>query len=256
MINGTAIPAGPPNSQGNSSATIPYQGLTDGSPHQYAFYSIGFDSAGNVQLAPSTPNLTLTETFAQPSALQVTNLIVENGAVERSYIRYLDIGFNESDSQSGSELTQIADSISTSSSDIVISKYDLNGDLSSKTAVSLSGVSVAVIDHAIELDFGVSGLGGNPNTTAADGYYEVDIQLPNGQTAVHHFDRLLGDVTGDGIVDQNDLNDIASEIGLSSQSGMTPLDADVTGDGSVTALDLTLATRSKGHKLGSGLSLG
>ena len=38
-----------------------------------------------------------------------------------------------------------------------------------------------VIDHAIEIDFGASGIGGSPNTTAADGYYEVDIKLPNGQ---------------------------------------------------------------------------
>jgi hypothetical protein len=30
----------------------------------------------------------------------------------------------------------------------------------------------------------------------------------------------------------------------------------VTGAGSVTAIDLTLATRAKNHKLGAGLSLG
>jgi hypothetical protein len=37
---------------------------------------------------------------------------------------------------------------------------------------------------------------------------------------------------------------------------MTPLNADVNGDATVSALDLTLATRSKGRKLGSGLTLG
>ena len=256
MVNGTAIPAGPPDSQGNSHAMITYQGLTDGAVHHYAFDSVGFDSAGNVQPMPPTSNLSLTETFAQPAALQVTNLIVANGAVERSYIQYLDIGFNESDSQSGGELTQIVNSVGTAAPDIQIYKYDLNGDASSKTAVSLSGVSVSVIDHAIALDFHAGGIGGSPNTTAADGYYEVDIKLPNGQTAVHHFYRLLGDVSGDGIVDQNDLNEIAAEIGLLSQSGMSPLNADVTGAGSVSALDLTLATRSKGRALGTALSLG
>ncbi len=256
MVNGTAIPAGPADSSGNVHASIPYQGLTDGAQHSYAFYSIGLDGAGNVQSAPSTPNLNLIETFAQPSALQVTSLVVENGAVERSFVRYLDVDFNESDSQSGGALTQIVNSVASSAPDIVLYKYDLNGDASSKTAVSLSGVSVAVIDHAIELDFGAKGIGGNPNTTAADGYYEVDIKLPNGSTAVHHFDRLLGDVTGDGVVDNNDLNAIAADINLSSQSGITPLNADVTGVGTVTAFDLTLATRSKGRKLGSGLSLG
>jgi hypothetical protein len=164
---------------------------------------------------------------------------------------------HESDSrQSGSELTSIVNSIGTSSPDILIFKYDLNGGASSKTAVSLSGVSVDVIDHAIEIDFGSGGLGGNPSTTVADGYYEVDIKLPGGQVAVHHFDPLLGDVDGDGIVDQNDLNEIAAEMNATSPVGRTPLSADVTGSGSVTSLYLALATRAKNHKLGAGLSLG
>ena len=73
---------------------------------------------------------------------------------------------------------------------------------------------------------------------------------------VHHFYRLLGDVTGDGMVDSNDLNEIAAEISLSNPTGLAPLGADVNGDGTVSALDLTLATRAKGHKLTKGLSLG
>ena len=73
---------------------------------------------------------------------------------------------------------------------------------------------------------------------------------------MHHFYRLLGDVTGDGTVDNNDLNEIAAEINLSNPTGLAPLGADVNGDGTVSALDLTLATRAKGHKLKSGLSLG
>ncbi|MFI5453930.1 MAG: Ig-like domain-containing protein [Isosphaerales bacterium] len=255
---GPAIPAGPPDGTGNVHATIPYQGLTDGSTHTYSFFSIGIDGAGNVQSTPATPNLALTETFqnATPTQLQVTRLVVENGAVERSYVRYVEVSFNESDSQSSGELTQIVNSVGSASPEIQLSKYDLNGDASSKTPVSLSGVTVEMIDHAIELDFGATGIGGNPNTTAADGYYEVDIKLPSGQTAVHHFYRLLGDVTGDGIVDQNDVNEIAASIGETSPTGWTPLNADVTGTGTVTAFDLTLATRSKGRKLGSGLSLG
>ena len=122
--------------------------------------------------------------------------------------------------------------------------------------MSLSGVTVSIIDHAIELDFGANGLGGSPSTTTADGYYELDIKLPGGATDVHHFYRMLGDVTGDGTVDNNDLNEIAAEINLSSPTGLAPLGADVNGDGAVSALDLTLATRAKGHKLGLGLQLG
>ena len=144
----------------------------------------------------------------------------------------------------------------TSSPEIQLYQYNLNDDASSKKPVSLSGVSVSLIDHAIELDFGANGLGGSPNTTTADGYYELDIKLPSGATAVHHFYRLLGDVTGDGTVDNNDLNEIAAEINLSNPAGLAPFGADVNGDGAVSSLDLTLATRAKGHKLKSGLSLG
>ncbi len=222
---GPAIPAGPANSTGIVQATIPYQGLTDGAPHTYAFYSIGLDSGGHPQAAPATPNLTLTETFANatPSQLQTTALVVEDGAVERSFIRYLQVDFNESDSQSGGELTRIVNSLKTASPEIQLYRYDLNDDASSKAAVSLSGVTASVIDHAIELDFGASGLCGSPTTTAADGYYEIDIKLPGGTTDAHHFYRLLGDVTGDGTVDENDLDEIATAINLSNPTGFAPL---------------------------------
>ena len=53
-----AIPAGPADSNGNYHSTVPYQGLTDGKSHSYSFYSIGLDSAGNMQSAPSSPNVT------------------------------------------------------------------------------------------------------------------------------------------------------------------------------------------------------
>ena len=252
-----AIPAGAATS-GVYRSTMTYQGLTDGKSHSYSFYSIGLDAAGNLQSAPSSPNVSFSnEVFGSPSQLQVTGFTVEHDSPSRSYIRYLDISFNESDSQSGNELTAIVNSMKTSSPDILIYQYDLNGDASSKTAVPLgSPTNFTVLDHAIEVDFGSGGIGGNPATTAADGYYEVDIKLPNNQIAVHHFDRLLGDVAGDGIVDQNDLAEIAADIGATSQMGWTPLSADVTGSGAVTTIDLTIATRSKNRKLGAGLSLG
>ncbi len=258
---GPAIPAGAPDSSGIVHAAISYQGLAEGVTHQYRFFSTGIDGAGNVEAAHAAPNDAIfSQAFAPQTALAVTGLTVEHGAAERSYIRYLDIAFNESDGQSGGQLTQIADSVGSASPEIQLYKYDLNGDPSSKTAVSLgSPVHVAVLDHAIELDFGAYGIGeasGSQNTTAADGYYELDIVLPNGQTAVHHFDRLLGDVTGDGVVDSNDLNAVAAAVGQSTPADMTALNADVNGDGSVTAFDMTLVTRSKGRKLGPGLSLG
>ncbi len=192
--------------------------------------------------------MTFTNQSFTATNLQVTGLTVENGAAERSYIRYVDIDFNQSDAQSGGQLTTTAGSLGTSSPAIQLYRYDLEGDLSSKAAVSLAGVSAKVIDDAIELDFGAAGLGGNPNTASANGYYELDVTL-GGTTYRHYFYRLLGDVTGDGVVDNNDLAAIATELTLSSPAGYLPLSADVNGDGSVTAMDETLATRAKGQKL-------
>ncbi len=264
---GMAIPAGVASNSGTYQASIEYQGLTDGVSHSYRFFSIGIDAAGLVQPAPSMPDVTDTNvTFQPPSQLAVTGLTVENGAAERSYIRYLDVLFNESDSQSGSALSTIAGSAATTTPKISLYQYDLAGDASSKVAVPLANVNVSVIDHAIEIEFGPGGIGGNSSTTAADGYYELDVVLPDGQTAIHHFYRLLGDVNGDGTVDQNDLNAVAAARGQSvSQiatasgqpaTGLTALNMDVNGDGSVNTTDLALATKSKGNSLGSNLPLG
>ncbi len=228
-----AIPAGFADASGHYHSTIAYQGLTDGQSHTYSFYSIGLDAAGNLQGAPKSPNVTFANqvfTPDQPSQLQVTSLTVEHGSPSRSFIQYLDLGFNESDAQSDSELKTIVNSVGTASPDIAIYKYDLNGDASSKTAVPLSSPTMlSVLDHAIEINFGSGGIGNSPTSTAADGYYEVDIKLPGGQTAVHHFDRLLGDVAGDGIVDQHDLNEIAASMNESSQLGWAPFER--LGDG-------------------------
>ena len=137
---------------------------------------------------------------------------------------------------------------------------DLNGG-GTGTPVSLQGL-LTVIDNAIEIDFGTGGIGGNPATTAADGYYALSFTPTGSQPGVgstHHFYRLLGDANGVGVVNQNDLNAIAAARGQSvSQianaigqpaTSLTPLSMDVNGDGSVNTTDLVLATRSKGNKL-------
>ena len=64
---GAAIPAGPPDAAGLSHATITYQGLTDSATHQYRFYSVGLDGAGNLEAPHPSPNdVLLSESFAQP----------------------------------------------------------------------------------------------------------------------------------------------------------------------------------------------
>lgn len=245
------VPAGFPDANGTYHATITYQGVTTGASNSYTFSSLGVDGASKRQATAVDPVTFMDETFAQPSSLAVTGITVEDGAAERSYIRYLGINFNSTTSDS--QLTALAGSLETS---IKLIKYSLTDvEITPQPSGLLSGVTATVVDHAIELDFGASGIGGTPNTTAADGYYELDVMIGT-TTYKDYFYRLLGDVNGDGMVDSNDLTDIATEMTLSKQAGMAPLSADVNGDGTVTALDQTLATRAKGHKLGSGLPLG
>ena len=252
---GAAIPAGFPDANGVYHATITYQGLTDGASHTYKFWSLGIDGAGQAQVTPSNP-LTFSNASFTAAALAVTGLTVERGAAERSYVRYLDVTFNEGDGQSGGQLAGLAGSLGTA---VRLYRYDLNGTPTSKTAIPLTGpsagVTASVVDRAIELDFGAGGLGGSPNSSVADGYYELDVTV-GATTYRHYFDRLLGDVTGDGVVDRADLNAVASELVLSSPAGFAALSGDANGDGTVTQLDSLLVTRALGHRLKAGLPMG
>jgi hypothetical protein len=119
--------------------------------------------------------------------------------------------------------------------------------------MSLSAASV--IDRAIELEIGAAGVGGNANTTAGDGYCELDVPLGS-TTYEHHLYRRLGDVAGDAVVHNSDPTAIATELARSSPMSFIPFGKNVNGDGSVTSFDITLATRAKGRARRSGLSLG
>ena len=127
--------------------------------HQYRFYSIGIDGAGNTEPVHVAPgDVIFTQRFALPAVLQATGLTVENGAAERFYIRYLDIGFNESDSQSGGQLTQIAGSVATADPLIQLYKFDLQRHrVERDSGVAPVAAVLEVIDHAIEIDFGAAG---------------------------------------------------------------------------------------------------
>ena len=97
---------------------------------------------------------------------------------------------------------------------------------------------LSVVDHAIEFNFGALGLGGSPDSAAGDGYYEIDI---DGISRSFYFDRIFGDVAGDGIVDANDLSLITSAMGVSIPGELTNLD----GSGTVTPLTRLAAIRAR-----------
>ena len=260
-----AIPAGVPDSTGTYHATITYvMPATDYGPsNSYRFYSVGIDSVGLEEPMHPMYDVSFNESYSEPQAahLTVSSLTVENGAAERSFIRYLDLNFNDA---TPSVLQAIANSVNDPTDDgpaeLTLTQYGLDGS-GPGTAVSLKGLA-EVIDNAIEIDFGANGLGGSPDTTTADGYYALSFSPTGNQpgvAATHHFYRLLGDVNGDGMVDQNDINAIAAARGLSSiqianaigqsATGLTPLSMDVNGDGLVNTIDQALASLYKGRKL-------
>jgi hypothetical protein len=266
VLVGPAIPAGAA-SGGTYSATTTYvlPSADDGSSNSYKFYSVGIDAAGIVEPMHSLADATFSEAYSEPSASQLAldSITVENGAAERSFVRYLDLNFNDA---TPGVLQAIVNAVNGGSSELTLTQYDLTGQNPVGT-VSLKGL-LSLVDDAIEIDFGAGGVGGAASTTAADGYYALTFTSPagGGQSSTHHFYRLLGDGDGSGTVDQLDLSDIAVARGQSVSliaaatgqpaSSLTPLSMDVNGDGTVNNTDLLLATKSKGRSLGNGLPLG
>ena len=241
------FPAAPPNSSGISTGSTTYQAITDGSAHSYRFYTIGTSGAGTVEAAPTSPTagVSVSATFAAPTTPNVTGFIVQNGEVERSYVRYLDVQFN----QSQADLSSL---LASGQIQFELVQHQLDGvSRSTDPSTVIPASELIVLDHAIEVDFGAAGIGGNASTTGGDGYYELDVLLPNGQETTLHFYRLLGDVDGDGTVGNNDINVITAALG---ETGIG-LDADVDGSGTVNATDRTVALRSRGRALAQGLKL-
>jgi uncharacterized repeat protein (TIGR03803 family) len=265
VLAGPAIPAGLPDATGTYHATMTYvmPAADYGSANTYRFYSMGIDYVGHEEPAHSAYDQTFTESYSEPGASQlaVSAFTVEQGAVERSYVRYLDFAFNDS---TPSVLQAIASSVNNPTAanpaELTLTQFGLDGS-GSGTPVSLQGL-VSVVDNAIEIDFGVGGIEGKSGSIAPDGYYALSFKPTGSQSGVaatHHFYRLLGDVNGDGEVDQNDINAIAAAKGESvaaialaigqPATSLAPLSMDVNGDGVVNAIDQALASLYKGRKL-------
>ena len=102
----------------------------------------------------------------------------------------------------------------------------------------------------IQLDFGTQGIGGNRNTKVGDGYYQIAVDMDqNGSfETTKYFHRLLGDITGNGIVDAVDKSNV-----LAAQGGPYSAENDANGDGFINIVDTTLVTRAFGRKLKGGL---
>ncbi len=124
--------------------------------------------------------------------MEFAGIDVQKGQTQRSYVRNVDLIF---DSASG-----VADLGTTSR--IQIKRFDLDG----LNPVSLSVPTPRISGNKLEFDFGVEGIGGNRNSNAGDGYYEIALDMDGDGSfeSKKYFHRLLGDVTGDGSVDSAD----------------------------------------------------
>src|SRR5262249_24340114 len=77
---------------------VDYSAIVDGRSHVYEFFSIAVDKAGNVQSRSADAQADALVTAAFPavqSAPEPIGLSVQHGAAERSYVRYVDILFNQ-----------------------------------------------------------------------------------------------------------------------------------------------------------------
>lgn len=247
------------NAAGSSSysGSLQYQALEDGASHDYRFYTVAVDRNNNIEAAPAAPSDVELDNvkYSVPATLQVTGFVVEQGAAERSFIRYLEIDFNRN---VASELQTIVATLNdgTPADDrMSLTRYDLSGNNPVDATSALAGASIQVIGQSILIDFGPNGIGGNRNSNIGDGYYalafDLDNNLTNGLEATDHFYRLFGDTNGDRTVNATDLANITAAFG---QSG-AGLNADINGDDVVNILDRLYASRELGRTLDGSLHL-
>ena len=174
-------------------------------------------------------------TITVTNVTELSGIDVQNGQTQRSFVNAVDILFDQS-----SDLLTLLDN-----NRIQLTRRDLNGNNPFVMAIPTSSVQ----GNNIRLDFGAQGIGGNRNSNAGDGYYEIAVDLDGDGTfeSKRNFYRLLGDVNGDGKVDASDTSLILGSFGTTNR------ERDTNGDGIVNAIDRILSIRGIGRKLKDGL---
>ena len=268
--------AGSPNTNGVYTGSTTFAAVADGLAHTYSFYTVGIDDQSVTQSAPATPDVTFVN--ISYAASLTASLVVEKGLAERSYVRYLDVFFNQPSSNAAMQrlAAGVAGSQVGSYVQVLWFGENLTANSASKGSVTVSGkVSFVGSSSGSELsiDFGTAGITslltetgvsgtGTASTAFGDGWFALGID-PNANPSLNQvfwipFFRLLGDVNGGGIVTgpaataNTDLYVVSSARGTSGSL----LNADVNGDGTVNTTDLSLVTaaynlNSKNNTVGS-----
>jgi ELWxxDGT repeat protein len=230
-----SVEAGAANGQGIYSGSTTYQGVTDGAPNSYRFFSLGRDGSGNVESAPGhASDVVVTQTFANVG-LQATGIDVQLGATQRSYIRYVDVLFNsETDLSSLLTLGRVK-----------VERFALNATIvTPETGLAANSFAVTKVADRLRLDFGTNGITGSRTSNAGDGLYRVlldvngDGDFVDAVDAMFEFSRIVGDANGDARVNAADLSIVNSQFGSSG----TNLSGDIDGSGSVNLTDRNITT--------------
>jgi hypothetical protein len=170
---------------------------------------------------------------------QITNLIVQQGASERSFIRFVNVLV--SDSVTAQTLFS---SLTSKTPRVRLTNTGLDGRL--KTAVSLKNL-VKLNGNTLQLDFGSKGIGSNASSSRPDGSYllEFDLDTNGSFEYAYRFHRLLGDLNGDKVVDANDTSIVNANL---NKSGMN-IPGDTNGDGKVNSSDLSYVKKAQKRKI-------
>ena len=164
---------------------------------------------------------------------------VQNGAAGRSFVRYVSLNFGNT-----LALANAVASVGTATPRIRLFFAGTTGTQS--IARSLTGM-VSVVGNQVRLDFGSKGVGGDPNSSLGDGVYRIRVDLDgDGQAEITaSFFRLFGDVDGNGVVNDTDIQLVTTAQGLTGLN----LSTDLNGDGFVNSVDLTNVKRRKGARV-------
>jgi len=148
------------NASGVYSGSIVFQGLADGIGHTYRFYSRGRDGSGNVEAAPTVHDFSVTRSFSAVP-FSAVGIDVQNGANQRSHVRYLDVLSLEA---TGLEALLLAGRVK-------VERFDINSTSVSGSGTPVTGFGLVRDGNRLKLDFGTTGLGGLRQ--AGNGFYRI-----------------------------------------------------------------------------------
>jgi len=179
-----------------------------------------------------TPDAQVGHTLELSNVTEFSSLLVQDGQTQRSYVRYLDVVFDQSEGVQAM----------INSGRFKLTKYDFLGN--NPTNVPLTSSVFSLNRNIARVDFGAQGVGGNRNTNAGDGHYVLEVDTNNDSLfeSSAAFHRLLGDLTGDGQVDNSDKSQMLRRSGPLAEN-------DVNGDGLLNLSDTSLLTRAFGRRI-------